>query len=85
MSVGSSPARCAIFPKPRRCLRFRPRPASLLVTRRLATMARDFLLCHGLGEHDMARMKPWDEGYALEYNFELELLYRDGDKVAAAS
>ena len=50
---------------------------SLPVTRRLATIAGDLLLCHGLGEHDMAGVKPWDEGYALEYNFELHTLQRD--------
>jgi predicted phosphodiesterase len=51
--------------------------ASLPATLRLATTAGDLLLCHGLGEHDMARVRPWDEGYALEYNFELHALQQD--------
>jgi predicted phosphodiesterase len=51
--------------------------ASLPATQRLATVAGDLLLCHGLGEQDMARVKPWDEGYALEFNFDLHALQKD--------
>ena len=40
--------------------------AALPVTRRLQTIAGPLLLCHGLGEDDMARLRPHDEGYALE-------------------
>ena len=32
------------------------------------------LLCHGLGENDMAGVRPHDEGYALETNDELRAL-----------
>lgn len=39
---------------------------SLPVTRRLDTVVGPLLLCHGLGEDDMARLRPYDEGYALE-------------------
>lgn len=40
--------------------------AALPVTRRLDTIAGPLLLCHGLGDDDMARLRPHDEGYALE-------------------
>lgn len=40
--------------------------AALPVTRHMKTIAGPLLLCHGLGEDDMARLRPYDEGYALE-------------------
>jgi predicted phosphodiesterase len=46
----------------------------LPVTRRYETAAGSLLLCHGLGENDMARVKPDDQGYALESNSELQRL-----------
>jgi predicted phosphodiesterase len=36
------------------------------------------LLCHGLGENDMAKVGANDEGYALESNTELQRLIGDG-------
>lgn len=39
--------------------------ASLPATRRLESVAGPILLCHGLGEDDMAQLRPHDEGYAL--------------------
>lgn len=39
---------------------------SLPATRRLGTVTGPLLLCHGLGEDDMARLRPYDEGYALD-------------------
>jgi predicted phosphodiesterase len=41
-------------------------------TRRVETIAGTLLLCHGLGENDMAKVGPDDEGYALEANDELQ-------------
>jgi hypothetical protein len=38
---------------------------SLPATRRLGTVTGPLLLCHGLGEDDMARLRPHDDGYAL--------------------
>ena len=35
------------------------------------------LLCHGLGDNDMARLTPDDYGYALEANFELQRIISD--------
>jgi predicted phosphodiesterase len=37
----------------------------------------DLLLCHGLGEDDMATVKPDDFGYALESNTALQALLRE--------
>ena len=36
------------------------------------------LLCHGLGENDMARVHPDDYGYAVEANFDLQRLIAEG-------
>ncbi len=47
-------------------------------TRSFPTVAGDLLLCHGLGENDMQRLTPDDEGYALECKDELQRLLRDG-------
>jgi predicted phosphodiesterase len=42
--------------------------SSLPRTRELATPQGPLLLCHGLGEDDMARVLPDDFGYALQVN-----------------
>lgn len=34
------------------------------------------LLCHGIGENDMARLNPGDYGYALEVNIDIQNLIR---------
>ncbi len=43
---------------------------------RFDTIAGPLLLCHGLGDNDMAKISPDDYGYALESNFELQNLIR---------
>lgn len=43
----------------------------------LATPQGDALLCHGLGTDDMARLMPFDVGYALETNDALNELLSD--------
>lgn len=43
-------------------------------THELETVAGRVLLCHGLGEHDMAGLRPDDRGYALENNDSLQSL-----------
>ena len=48
--------------------------ASLPATLAFDTPAGRLLLCHGLGEDDMARLCPYDEGYALEANHALHAL-----------
>ncbi|MBN2194920.1 MAG: metallophosphoesterase family protein [Polyangiaceae bacterium] len=48
-------------------------PPSVRFTTPLGTL----LLCHGLGDDDMATLKPDDEGYALEVNDRLHALVRD--------
>jgi predicted phosphodiesterase len=48
--------------------------SSLPPTRTLETISGELLLCHGLGENDMARLLPDDFGYALESNDELHAL-----------
>jgi predicted phosphodiesterase len=45
--------------------------ASLRRTILLETVAGPLLLCHGLGENDMARLMPDETGYALENNLPL--------------
>jgi putative phosphoesterase len=42
--------------------------SALPVTRELDTPAGKLLLCHGVGEDDMARLTPDDYGYALQTN-----------------
>ena len=49
--------------------------AALPATRSYDTVAGRLLLCHGLGDDDMAGVRPGDEGYALESNMRLALLY----------
>ncbi|MFT3923778.1 MAG: metallophosphoesterase family protein [Myxococcales bacterium] len=44
---------------------------------RFGTSLGTLLLCHGLGENDMARVNPDDRGYALQSNDELQALMRD--------
>lgn len=43
------------------------------------TPAGRLLLCHGLGDDDMARVTPDDYGYALEANLPLQALRQDGE------
>jgi len=45
---------------------------SLPATRDVSTIAGSLLLCHAMGEDDMGGLNPWDEGYALESNSELQ-------------
>jgi predicted phosphodiesterase len=51
--------------------------ASLPPTREFKTPLGPLLLCHGLGENDMAKVKPDDEGYALTSNSELWTLVNE--------
>lgn len=51
--------------------------AALPATRHLDTVAGPLLLGHGVGDHDMQRLYPDDDGYALESNFALEELLTD--------
>jgi putative phosphoesterase len=44
----------------------------------LDTVAGRLLLCHGLGEDDMARLRPDDFGYALDSNGSLQRLLQTG-------
>lgn len=53
--------------------------ASLPASLRLATGDKDILVCHGLGEEDMATVRPDDFGYALEVNDPLQALMRSRD------
>ena len=48
--------------------------SSLPVTRKFLTASGAALLCHGLGENDMARLTPDDYGYAIEANLDLQNL-----------
>jgi predicted phosphodiesterase len=50
--------------------------AALPVTRRFVTELGDLLLCHGLGDNDMATVKPKDDGYGLAVNDALWTLVR---------
>jgi putative phosphoesterase len=49
----------------------------LPVTRRFDTARGRLLLSHGLGESDMAGLRSYDEGYALESNTPLQRLLAD--------
>ena len=53
--------------------------SSLPTTRRFDTVAGSLPLCHGLGESDMAGVRPYDDGYAIENNEELKALRRARD------
>jgi len=46
---------------------------------RFETLAGSLLLCHGLGDADMATLMPDDEGYALEVNDQFNSLVRSPD------
>jgi predicted phosphodiesterase len=48
-------------------------------TRDIATPFGPALLCHGLGESDMACVRPDDDGYALEVNADLHRLVASPD------
>jgi predicted phosphodiesterase len=48
----------------------------LPTTVELETIHGPLLLCHGLGTNDMAQLGPYDEGYAIEANLELQELIR---------
>jgi predicted phosphodiesterase len=48
--------------------------AGLPATRSLPTVRGELLLCHGVDTDDMARLRPHDEGYALESNTALQAL-----------
>jgi predicted phosphodiesterase len=52
--------------------------ASLPPTRAFETVAGPLLLCHGVGDDDMARLRPDDEGYALANNAALDRLLAAG-------
>jgi len=43
-------------------------------TREFATAKGSLLLCHGLGANDMAKLNPDDEGYAVAFNDDLQML-----------
>lgn len=51
--------------------------ATLPATRGVETIAGPLLLGHGVGDHDMTRLLPYDEGYALDSNFALWELVAD--------
>ncbi len=52
--------------------------AALPLTRQYETAAGRLLLCHGVGANNMCNLRPDDEGYALESNFDLQnLLFAD--------
>ena len=52
--------------------------SSLPQTLELSTASGELLLCHGMGENDLGRLGPDDEGYALDTNTELQALLRSG-------
>jgi putative phosphoesterase len=52
--------------------------SSLPKTRTYDTRRGRLLLCHGMGDDDMGSLRPDDEGYALESNFELQELTMPG-------
>lgn len=51
--------------------------AGLPPTRRLATCRGDLLLCHGVGDDDMVRLRPRTDGYALAVMDPLHRLLAD--------
>ena len=51
---------------------------SLPATRAVDTSAGRLLLCHGVGDDDMQRLRPDDDGYALSANYALEELVASG-------
>lgn len=52
--------------------------ASLPASRTLDTVAGPLVLGHGVGAHDMTKLGPDDDGYALDSNFPLWELVTDG-------
>lgn len=50
---------------------------SLPLTLDFSTPHGSALLCHGIGENDMARLTPGDYGYAIEVNTDLQNLIRE--------
>lgn len=50
----------------------------LPATLELDTPLGPLLLCHGVGDNDMARLRPHDEGYALSVQDELEEILKEG-------
>jgi len=44
---------------------------NLPLWRKFETVAGTMLLCHGLGEHDMAGVRPWDDALTLHSNHAL--------------
>jgi predicted phosphodiesterase len=61
-----------LSPRARRFLESRP------ATLEFSSLLGPLLLCHGLGQNDMAKVKPDDFGLALSSNVELEALIRGG-------
>lgn len=61
-----------LSPRARRYLESRP------VTLELSSLLGPLLLCHGVGDNDMAKVKPDDFGVALSSNLELQALIRGG-------
>lgn len=55
--------------------------AALPRTLRVTTPLGEALLCHGLGENDMAGVRPGDFGYALETNDALTSLIVRGERL----
>jgi putative phosphoesterase len=58
--------------------------AALPATREIQTPHGVLLLCHGVGDDDMQRLKPDDDGYALESNVALAALVGGVKKYAFA-
>lgn len=54
---------------------------NLPLTLRFQTVVGELLLCHGLGQNDMARLTPDDFGYALEMNKDLQQLLRSDFRI----
>jgi putative phosphoesterase len=52
--------------------------SSLPTTLEISTVSGELLLCHGMGENDLGRLGPDDEGYALDTNSDLQGLLRSG-------
>lgn len=53
--------------------------SALPASRVVSTAAGPLLLCHGVGDNDMAALKPDDFGYAVEVNDSLQRLVRAGE------
>lgn len=49
---------------------------SLPVTVKFSTHSGSGLLCHGLAQNDMAKVSPYDYGYAIESNTDLQKIIR---------